>query len=167
MYWLHLEAPVDVTLDDLDSFLRDVWLECCGHLSAFTIGGVSYSASPEDLGWWREERSTNVKLGKVLHVGDEFLHEYDFGSTTYLKLKVVAEYEGPPRGRDIEVMAQNAPPPIPCSACGQPATQVCSMCSWEAEGWLCDACGKEHECGEDMFLPVVNSPRVGVCGYTG
>lgn len=26
---------------------------------------------------------------------------------------------------------------------------------------------KTHECGEDMLLPVVNSPRVGMCDYTG
>ena len=24
-----------------------------------------------------------------------------------------------------------------------------------------------HECGQEMLLPVVNSPRVGVCGYVG
>jgi hypothetical protein len=32
---------------------------------------------------------------------------------------------------------------------------------------LCQACAEDHECGEDMQLPVVNSPRVGVCGYAG
>jgi len=26
---------------------------------------------------------------------------------------------------------------------------------------------KDHERGEKMLLPVVNSPRVGMCGYTG
>ena len=25
----------------------------------------------------------------------------------------------------------------------------------------------EHECGAEVLLPVVNSPRVGVCGYSG
>ncbi len=34
-------------------------------------------------------------------------------------------------------------------------------------GWLCDSCAEDHKCGEDMLLPVVNSPRTGVCGYTG
>jgi len=36
-YWMHLEANADATLEDVDSFLRDTWLECCGHMSAFTI----------------------------------------------------------------------------------------------------------------------------------
>jgi len=39
-YWIHLSAPANATLKDLDRFLRDIWLECCGHLSAFTIKGL-------------------------------------------------------------------------------------------------------------------------------
>lgn len=36
-YWMHLEMAAAASLKTLDQFLRDVWLECCGHLSAFTI----------------------------------------------------------------------------------------------------------------------------------
>src|SRR5690349_11669857 len=32
IYWLHVELPGHSTLVDLDNFLRDLWLECCGHL---------------------------------------------------------------------------------------------------------------------------------------
>jgi len=166
MYWMHLEAPVDATLADLDDFLRDAWLECCGHLSAFTIGGISY-ASSVDPDWGMDDRSMDVKLGRVLAAGNEFRHEYDFGSTTYLTLKALSERKGPIRGRDIEILAQNEPPLIPCDQCGQEATQVCTECSWSGGGWLCNQCSEAHDCGEEMLLPVVNSPRVGVCGYTG
>ncbi len=93
MYWIHLEAPGDATLVHLDSFLRHTWLECCGHLSAFTIGGVSY-ASSVDADWGMDDRSMDVKLGRVLGVGDAFHHEYDFGSTTDLTLKTVGEARG-------------------------------------------------------------------------
>jgi hypothetical protein len=32
----------------------------------------------------------------------------------------------------------------------------------------CDECSKSNlKEYEDMFLPIVNSPRVGMCGYTG
>jgi hypothetical protein len=41
-YWLHIEIPASATLDDPDDFLRDIWLECCGHLSAFKFRGVIY-----------------------------------------------------------------------------------------------------------------------------
>ena len=41
-YWHHLEVCGDATLEDLDYYLRTIWLECCGHLSQFKIGGMLY-----------------------------------------------------------------------------------------------------------------------------
>ena len=58
-------------------------------------------------------------------------------------------------------------PAFACVECGRPATQLCSCCIYEEYAFYCDECGEEHECGEDMMLPVVNSPRMGVCGYCG
>jgi hypothetical protein len=37
----------------------------------------------------------------------------------------------------------------------------------ECESFVCDQCQNSHECGEEMIMPVVNSPRMGVCGYAG
>ena len=34
-YWLHLLVNSYDSLDTLDDFLRNIWLECCGHMSAF------------------------------------------------------------------------------------------------------------------------------------
>src|SRR5207302_5259625 len=51
MYWMHLEMPVDATLADLDDFLRDTWLECCGHLSAIRIGNTSYMSQTQEMMW--------------------------------------------------------------------------------------------------------------------
>lgn len=163
-YWLHLEVPADGTLAHLDTFLRRIWLECCGHLSAFTIGEQTYFSDPSEPG----DKGMGVRFGKVLDVGKEFRHEYDFGSTTELTLKVVAEREGLVKGKSVQLLARNDPPLIMCAQCGETAaTQVCSQCVWEGKGELCDACAAEHECDEEMLLPVVNSPRVGVCAYTG
>jgi len=98
----------------------------------------------------------------------KFLYEYDYGSTTALVLKVVALREqGLPKGA-VQLLARNEAPRVNCRRCGiQPATQICTECAWNGEGWLCEACAVAHECGDEMCLPVVNSPRVGVCGYTG
>jgi len=38
-FWLDLEMTGSASLDKLDKYLRAIWLECCGHLSKFTIGG--------------------------------------------------------------------------------------------------------------------------------
>ena len=168
-YWMHLEVPTRATLEDLDDFLRDTWVECCGHLSAFTIEGVSYSASGGGSGLFgeMEDEDMDVTLEKILSPGMKFYYEYDFGTTTELALKVIAVGEGEVKGKSIKILARNEPPPITCEVCGKPATQVCTECIWSGEGWLCDDCAEEHECGEDMLLPVVNSPRVGMCGYAG
>jgi hypothetical protein len=162
-YWMHLEVPAEATLETLDQFLRDTWLECCGHLSEFTIEGRRYSVEPMDC----DDGFLDVKLKDVLAPGMKFEHVYDFGSTTHLRLKVVSEEENPLKRDEIRVLARNEAPVIPCDECGKPATQVCTQCMYSGEGWLCEECAARHDCGEPMFLPVVNSPRVGVCGYAG
>ncbi|MBI4757720.1 MAG: hypothetical protein HY783_01765 [Chloroflexi bacterium] len=163
-YWMDVEAPANATLEDLDDFLRGAWLECCGHMSAFTIEGKTYTSGPRG---WSEGEGMDVALGKVLRPGMKFYHEYDFGTTTELTLRVMPERESEIKGKPIQLLARNDPPSITCESCGKIATQVCSECIWSGEGWLCDECAGGHKCGEEMLLPVVNSPRVGMCGYTG
>ncbi|MBN1202888.1 MAG: hypothetical protein JXJ20_13650, partial [Anaerolineae bacterium] len=168
-YWMHIEIPAAATLQDLDRFLRKIWLECCGHLSMFRIGEYNYVSYVEDVYDYPEDRDMRVPLGDVLEPGAAFTHEYDFGTTTYLTLKVIEDRTGVPSGDDlVYIMARNEQPEILCSACGNsPATEVCAACIWDGSGWLCDDCAPDHECGEDMLLPVVNSPRVGMCAYMG
>ncbi len=169
LFWLQIEAPVDATLRDLDKFLRDVWLECCGHLSAFTINGVQYDVDAAAAREWGDSntRGMNVLLGQVVQPGMKFKHEYDFGTTTEVGLQVAGEWQGQAKGKSIQILAGNDLPEFPCNKCGQPATQMCSECIWSGGGMLCDDCAGEHECGEEMLLPIVNSPRMGMCGYTG
>jgi hypothetical protein len=165
-YWLHVEMPSSAQLADLDDFLRRVWLECCGHLSAFRIEGTSYSSHPDNS--WGEEGSMTVPLSKVLRPGLKFSHEYDFGSTTHLTLRVVGERQGPwPNKGKVRLLARNEPPDIRCGECGAAATRINTQDAWEPSGWLCDACAANLKEEEEYFLPVVNSPRTGVCGYTG
>jgi hypothetical protein len=165
-YWLYIEAPASAELLDVDDFLRSIWLECCGHLSAFTIGQRQFTGSP-DGELESDEAGMDVPLGDVLRKGTKIRHEYDFGSTTELEMNVVAEREGEWRGDPIRLLARNIAPAINCGECGKPATFVCAECVYSDGGWLCAKCGKKHECGEDMLLPVANSPRTGVCGYCG
>jgi len=161
-YWMHVAVPAKAPLSKLDVFLRDIWLECCGHLSAFEIDGVHFNAPAMGE---EEERGMETPLSRVVNVGTKFFYQYDFGSTTELVLKVVGFWnQGTPKGA-VELLARNEPPQVICERCGtQPATQICTECG---DTWLCESCAAAHECDEGMRLPVVNSPRVGVCGYTG
>ena len=159
-YWLHLAAKTNAGLDDLDGFLRHIWLECCGHLSEFKIGKIGHSSSEDEFG----DEGMDVALKDVLPQG-KFFHNYDFGTTTHLALKVLGMLEGVQQDK-VALLARNDPPAILCD-CGKPATWVCVECMYGGKGWVCNDCAKTHECGDEALLPVVNSPRVGQCGYTG
>ena len=112
------------------------------------------------------EKGMDIPLKKVLMPGVEFLHEYDFGTTTQLDMKCVSERQGKVKDM-VEILARNDMPEILCDECGKPAKEICTECIWEGKGLLCESCAEEHECDEELLLPVVNSPRMGECGYTG
>jgi hypothetical protein len=179
-YWLHLDVRADATLEDLDDFLRRFWLECCGHLSAFTIGEMRYQweppggledddffDGPDDIFGMPREIGMDITLADTLSPGLIFDYEYDFGSTTELKLHVLSEHEEPTRRKNLSVLARNEPPLSPCLECGQPASWIGTYGdSYEART-ICDACTEKKGFDDAQLLPLVNSPRTGVCGYTG
>ena len=76
-YWLYLDVPATSALSAVDTFLRKIWLECCGHMSGFFGSG-------------RREIGKNRKLGTFCS-GDKLLHEYDFGTTTETLITVMGE----------------------------------------------------------------------------
>lgn len=147
-YWLFFSVPTTKTLKSVDKFLRQIWCECCGHLSAFRKSGQHFSDS--------------TKIS-VLNVGDKFLYEYDFGSTTEIVLTVVSEISRLTQRNAIQLLARNEPFKEICDICSAPATYV----DMYEMTFICDDCLEESEDDEDNLLPIVNSPRMGVCGYSG
>jgi len=168
-YWLDVEAKGGARLADLDWFLRDIWLECCGHCSAFRIGQTSYmTRSPGALMPEGDERSLRTPVREALgSVSGWFRYEYDFGSTTELRLRVVGCRRGVMSRQLIRLLARNSPPVWPCSVCGGDATALCTFCIEERAALFCGKHAKVHKCDHAGLLPVVNSPRVGVCAYSG
>lgn len=168
-YWLYVEIKETATLKDVDQFLRDIWVECCGHLSAFDIGGISYDVAPQDdFFWGKPVKSMNCKLKTVLEKGMTFGYEYDFGSTTELMITVVNYRIGEDRKEKLIILSRNNPIEVLCGVCGKKsAMYICAEYIYEGNGWLCEDCAKAYEYDEEMLLPVCNSPRAGVCGYCG
>ena len=153
-YWLKVALPPTAELRELDEFLRDTWLECCRHMSAFS--------TRERLS---SEIDPGVTVGAIFDLVTSLDYVYDFGSSTEL---VIKRLKGTPmNARGITLLARNEPPPAPCDACGAPAIYLCSECSFDGGGFCCDDHSYEHECGEESLLSIVNSPRMGVCGYGG
>ena len=159
-FWLDLEMRGSATLKHLDDYLRAIWLECCGHLSRFSIGG-----------WQAAEIPKKRSADEVFEPGIELTHIYDFGTSSETLIKVVGMREGKPTtSRPIALMARNLPPEAQCIKCKKPAAWLCIECLHEDEVWgtLCDKHGQTHpheNYGEP--LPLVNSPRLGMCGYEG
>ncbi len=189
-YFLSLWIDGEATFKAIDKFLRDIWLECCGHMSAFR------NPKNEGRGMWdpfeamelmakgkikeyenlMEEQNGEVPMSRkakdALYKGLALEYEYDFGSTTALTLTVVEEY--PTKAdKKIVLLSRNEPLKIMCSSCEKvPATQMCTVCSYEEESMFCDKCAEEHakkceDFADYAAMQVVNSPRMGVCGYEG
>lgn len=170
MFWIDLEIKGESPLRRLDDLLRRVWLECCGHMSAFEINGLRYPVVIDnEFGFDRNERSMNTKVSHLLtSPGQRFTYEYDFGSTTHLTLRLLGTRSGTIGRPAARLLARNEPPVWPCAVCAEPATLICPFCVDERNPFSCAKHAREHACGEDeSFLPVVSSPRTGVCGYTG
>ena len=107
----------------------------------------------------------DIPLGELLQPGMTFDYEYDMGSITELTLHVVSQRPLDIPARFIRIVARNHPPDIRCDSCGKPATQICTECFFEGKGWLCEGCAPQHKCGEELLLPLLNSPRAGTCAY--
>ncbi len=146
-YWLFFTVPLDVSLSTVDKFLREIWCECCGHMSAFRMGGREFG---------------KARKLSTLTVGDTLLYEYDFGSTTEIVLTVVSEISREKQKEKVRLLARNIPLEERCDRCGAPATYT-DVIGREA---LCYGCAEDSD-DHGMLMLITNSPRSGECGYDG
>lgn len=164
LYWMYIALPKNASLSQLDQFLRDTWLECCGHLSEFTISGRHYMSHTES---GNPSQAMKNKIGQFSSPGLKFHYTYDMGSSTDLELEVIEAITMPSQ-KKITILMKNEPPAFLCEACKKPAEIICSLCG----ATICANCREDHSCvieEEDayMLMPLVNSPLAGVCGYEG
>ena len=160
-FWLDLEVNGSATLKDLDYYLREIWLECCGHMSEFSAGN-----------FFSGKVSMNKKIADVFTKEPALFHSYDFGSTTETVVEKIGVREGKPLTKHpIALMSRNIMEEVKCIECDETATHFCTGCVYEDEvqGNLCEEHAEDHLHSDDYGdpLPIVNSPRVGVCGYEG
>jgi hypothetical protein len=171
-YWLDVEARMSATLSSLDNLLRRTWLECCGHLSMFEIRPFRYlplgAGSLDPFNRRDSGRSMATRIGDAFAVvGTKGTYEYDFGSTTMLSIALTHARDGRLGRSAVRLLARNDAPTWPCGICGKPATLVCCTHGGDDSPFVCADHQKKHRCREAAFLPVVNSPRMGVCAYEG
>ncbi|MDO8871913.1 MAG: DUF6398 domain-containing protein [Methanoregula sp.] len=166
-YWLMVLAGPETTLSDLDRLIRGVWVECCGHLSAFSIGNTSFNSDGEGEGM-------NVYIRDVLVAGDTCSYRYDFGSSTRLSVIALRPVKMFPLIDGLVLLGQNCRVHRKCSACGTEATMCCQE-PWDEEEldekqcnkkplYFCDACAETSSYDSEWMERIGNSPRNGVCG---
>ena len=160
-FWLDLEMRGSAKLDDLDFYLRKIWLECCGHLSEFS-----------SKGWGSAKISMSHKADAIFRKYDQLTHIYDFGSSSETLIKLMGVRQGKPLSKHpIELMARNLMPLIPCIECDEISKWLCMACLYESEkgGLVCQKHYKKHKSHDEYGEPLklVNSPRLGTCGYDG
>ena len=160
-FWLHAAVKKDASLRHLDQFIRNEWVECCGHSSLFRIGGADYTNNTRIL----PGKSMNAKLADVMTQGVPIDYEYDIGTPTELQAEIVGEIKLVARREKVLYMAQNYMPKYKCVRCGRRAELV-SRPGMEpiAKSVICARCSREEE-EIGRYLPLLNSPRTGVCGY--
>ncbi len=163
LFWLYVAVREDAKLSDLDKFLRKIWLECCGHLSGFEFEKIRYMSHLEKtlLGFLPiEERTMDVKVSVAFKEEKSCEYVYDYGSSTILKIELINEFKAN-FDKKIYLLSRNELPEIVCDICKRKAEYLC------IEGefvWLC----KKHKkkCRERYALyKILNSPRIGTCGY--
>jgi hypothetical protein len=155
-YWIVIKAKHNSTMQKIDTFIKDIWVECCGHLSAFSYGTGNIAFSK--------------RLADVFVRGVKVNYMYDFGTPTEICISLLGEFDDSDK-KDIIVLFRNKEIQVNCSYCDNKAINICPDCIYEEAGLLCESCTNKHRCvkenGEDYLLPLVNSPRAGECGYTG
>lgn len=169
-YWLIIEIREDATLKDPDQFIRDIWVECCGHLSSFDIKGQRYETAPmADFFWGKPAKNMNHKLSTVLQDGMRIGYEYDFGSTTDLIIEVKGHRIGIRRKEKVVLLSRNNPHVWTCDICKKHPAEYVDLEKYYEEGigLLCEECSEDPDNDSEFLSVVCNSPRMGVCGYEG
>ncbi|MCP4753794.1 MAG: hypothetical protein GY866_23160, partial [Proteobacteria bacterium] len=81
-YFLHLLVSGSTLLNELDTYLRSIWLECCGHMSAFM--------DPR----YHEDMDMSATIKTAFAYDSTLEYQYDFGSTTELSVSKLDIYSG-------------------------------------------------------------------------
>jgi hypothetical protein len=157
-YFIHLLVKGDASMKVIDSFLKDIWLECCGHMSGFGHNNFKVSM--------------NHKVIDVFDTRIKIFHDYDYGTTTRVFLKGLKNYQLNLKEKII-LLSRNEPLKLMCATCKKkPAVNICTTCNYDDYSFFCESCSEKHEKVCEDFadyssMPIVNSPRMGECGYTG
>jgi hypothetical protein len=176
-YFVVLNINRESSLQDLDTFIRKLWMEeCCPderHDSSFVTDlkirskkkmtgdqrlrlllnaqGTEYSTKDTDL-------STIPLKDVVTNVGTTIKYTYDPKTPTHVFPELLAVTKGTFEVGKVEILSRNTERQMKCSICGCTAELVT-----DNSQFVCSLHGSTEE---DCSL-ICNSPRMGQCAYNG
>jgi hypothetical protein len=171
-YYMYALFDASSTFSDIDIFLKEMWVECCGHLSGFSNLNSQIKIKNSTLISKYPNQST-------------FLYEYDYGSTTQVFfefIEILNLNKKTKTKQPIELLLRNDPPYIKCYSCDKNSVfyyEDMSFCREDSYGFYLEKPKeiketkvikktkepKEIRIQKEYLLPILNSPRSGVCGY--
>ncbi len=178
-YWMYIEIDSTSEITLLDMFLREIWVECCGHLSCFEVAKKIISSSDEEefygakvSGWVKRKKNPYEQpVSNLFRTRKKVSYQYDFGTTTDLDILKMDERVAKDKNKQpILLLARNKPQERSCTLCNKNAALFhCCECNEEMtdQSIYCDKCLMEHEHADDYAFTISNSPRSGMCGYDG
>ena len=138
-YWLYI-------------VLRSIWLECCDHVSYF------------------QNAKMETKINSF-SFKDHIIHEYDMGNTTTTLITFVGTTWRKMQRASVRLLARNIPPRFQCAECSAAAEYICKKGPVDKFNLpYCSSCAENYRREQEYeyyFLPITNSPRMGVCNYCG
>jgi hypothetical protein len=166
---LWVKVNDSVTLRDIDLFLKNHWVECCGHMTLMKIMDVEFTYNTERKYNGQNNGEFTMKTPlSCINALDTYrlVYWYDMGSTTEIYIETVeklqpnesnmsATTKSYSQSTSIEIIHENSPYEYKCDSCGDPAVFI------EEYEPKCKSCIKDME----LALSICNSPRMGICGY--
>ena len=146
-YFMYLSVGHNCTLNDLDNFIRTEWCSCCMHLSNFL----------DENG---KETSKKTKISNI-GINGKILYEFDMGDSTDVYIEIVKYFDKDDNSnRLISKKCKSVfklSPDAPLCSCNNKALY------FGDDEPLCQSCMEKSKC--DRFYKIVDSPRVGMCGF--
>ena len=139
----------------IDIFLRNMWCECCFHLSTLDVF--------EEVNDEQSHKSVkfNTLISKYKNA-NQFIYCYDMGSTTDIYFRIIKKLDGTNKNTDIELLYHNEPFKIKCKN-----YKICKgFAMFIYKDLFCNECKNNLDEEEQTYiLKLSNSPRTGICTY--
>lgn len=123
LHFLYCIFPSNTTLSTLDTFMRKIWCECCGHMSMFVNAD-------------RDEYDKNSKI-KDYPDDTRMIYEYDMGTSTTVYVTFHSTLSGSNSIKNPLIIARNSEIVYKCKKCKSKASK------WLYGDPLCDECSKK------------------------